>query len=286
MGLFTKKEKTEQEPQYYLSRINTQVMNYNVYEMNSKEKSLYSILLMVAGGVVGLIFYGGLFKSNGVATIATYISNLVVFALIGLMAIKSFLPVIRDMLRTKRIKKLRTQFCDFATSLTNALSSGMNMRDALQATYNDLQTQYTDGAYIVQEVGEILNGMNNNIAVEDMMADFGLRSGLQDIVNFGVVFETCYRTGGDIKSIVRRTTEILSEKIMIASEIETAITSNKMQMTVMNILPFIIIVMMRVMSPQFAESFASIIGVVALTIAAGMFIGAYKMGQKIMDIRG
>lgn len=279
-------KKKNSQPQYYLSRINTQVLNYNVYVMNQSEKLLYTLLLLVAGGAVGLIFYGGLFKSEGLSTFATYISDVVVFVLGGLAAIKWFLPTVNESLRQKRLKKLRTQFCDFASSLTNALASGMNIRDALQAAYVDLQTQYADGALIVQEVQEILNGMNNNIPVETMLGDFGLRSGLPDIVNFGVVFETCYRTGGDIKSIVRRTTEIISEKVMIASEIETAITSNKMQMSVMNILPFVIIVMMRLLSPQFAESFASIIGVIALTVSAAMFFGAYKMGQKIMDIKG
>lgn len=279
-------KKKELEPQYYLSRINTHVLNYNVYYMKSSEKLLYSLLLMVIGGAVGLIFYGGLFSVEGVATLATMISNVVVFLVVGFLAKVFFLPIINESLRAKRLKALRTQFCDFASSLTNSLGSGMNMRDALQAVYGDLQTQYSDGAYIVQEVQELLNGMNNNIAIEDMLVDFGNRSGLPDIVNFGIVFETCYRTGGDIKSIVRRTTEIISEKAIIAGEIETTITSNKFQMSIMNVLPIIIILMMRVLAPQFAESFSTIIGVVALTVAAGIFIGAYKMGQKIMDIKG
>lgn len=285
MGLFSK-EKKEKEPQYYLSRINTQVLNYNVYVMSASEKMLYTMILLIAGGAAGLIFYGGLFKENGVATFATMISNIVVFVLVGLLAVKFFMPIVNESLRAKRLKNLRFQFCDFATSLTNSLGSGMNMRDALIAVYSDLQTQYADGAHIVQEVQELLNGMNNNIPIEDMLGDFGRRSGLPDIVNFGIVFETCYRTGGDIKSIVRRTTEIISEKAIIAGEIETSITSNKTQMSVMNVLPIFIILMMRLISTEFAASFGTLIGIVALTVAAGIFIASYKMGQKIMDIKG
>ena len=272
--------------QYYVSKTNTQVLNYDVYVMKKTEKFLYMLLLFIAGGAVGLIFYGGLFKEDGQATLMTTISNFVVFAIVGLLAIKYFLPTINESLKNKRTEKLKKQFCDFAAALTNALASGMNMTDSLNAVYLDLQSQYSDEAYIVEEVREIINGVNNNIPIETMLEDFGIRSGVPDILNFSTVFATCYRTGGDIKSVVRRTTEIISEKIMISSEIETAITSNKMQMNIMNVLPIVIVLMMRLMSQEFANSFGSIIGVVGLSITVALTIGAYKLGQKIMNIKG
>lgn len=278
--------KTSQEPQYYLSEINTQVMNYKVYIMNLGEKLMYMSILFIAGGCIGLIFYGGLFKSEGQDTFLTTISNLVVFAGIGALAIKFFLPVITESLRKKRIVVLKEQFVDFASALTNALGSGMNMNDSVNAVYLDLKSQYSEDAYIVAEVKELIDGLNNNLSIEQLLEQFGIRSGDEDISNFAQVFSTCYRTGGDIKSVVRRTTEMISEKIMIASEIETAITSNKMQMNVMTVLPIVIILMMRVMSAEFANSFSTIIGVIGLTASAGLTFAAYKMGQKIMDIKG
>ena len=278
--------KKNDQPQYYISKINTQVLNYNVYIMKPTEKLLYGLMLLVAGGVVGLIFYSGLFKVDGQATLATYISNLVVFLLVGLLANRYFMPTITESLRVKRLNKLKSQFCDFASALTNALASGMNMNDALLAVYNDLKAQYSEEAFIVLETQEIINGMRNNIPVEVMLEDFGIRSGVADITNFATVFATCYRTGGNIRSVVRRTTDIISEKIMINSEIETAITSNKMQMNVMNVLPIVIVLLMRLLSPDFADSFASIIGVVGLTVSAALTVASFKLGQKIMNITG
>ena len=189
-------------------------------------------------------------------------------------------------LKKKRIDELKKQFCNFTSAFANALSSGMNVNDSLYAVHRDLQDQYSDDAYIVQEVKEIINGINNGCDVEVMLEDFGARSGVQDISNFAIVFATCYRKGGDIKNVVKRTTEIISEKVVISSEIDTAMTSNKMQMNIMNFLPIVIVFMMRMMSPSFAESFSSVIGVIGLTFSAGLTIGAYKLGQKIMDIKG
>lgn len=274
------------EPQYYISKINTQVLNYNVYVMKKSEKFLYGLLLFIIGGAVGLVFYGGLFKSDGQPTLMTYISNVIVFVIVGIIVIKTFIPIITETLRQKRIDKLKKQFCDFAGALTNALSSGMNMNDSLEAVYSDLSTQYSEDAFIVKEVEEIIAGVTNNIDIEYMLEDFGNRSGIMDISNFATVFSTCYRTGGDIKSVVRRTTEIISEKVVISSEIETTITSNKMQMNVMNLLPIVVVFMMRMMSSQFSESFSTIVGVIGLTVTIGLTVGAYKLGQKIMDIKG
>ena len=279
-------KKQNTEPKYFVSKINTQVLNYRVYVMSPTERLIYFTLLFAAGGAVGLIFYGGLFKSGGQSTLLTYISNAVVFVAAGALVLKNVLPILTKSLLKKRSEKLKKQFCDFASALTNALASGMNMNDSLLAAAKDLQAQYSEEAFIVREVQEIINGIQNNIPVETMLEDFGSRSGIPDIVNFATVFATCYRTGGDIKSIVRRTTDIISEKIMISSEIETAMTSNKMQMNVMCVLPIVIVFMMRTMSSQFADSFATIIGVIGLTISAGLTIAAYKLGQKITDIKG
>lgn len=278
--------KKNSQPQYLTSKINTSVLDYRVYVMKASERLMYTVLLVLGGGIVGLIFYGGLFMKDGQPTLLTTISNLVVFFLVGLLVTKNFMPVVSQTLQKKRQNILRKQFCDFASALTNALAGGMNMSDSLQAVYGDLKMQYAEDSMIVLEVQEIINGMNNNIPVETMFEDFAQRSGVTDIESFATVFATCYRTGGDLKSVVRRTTDIISEKMMISSEIETAITSNKMQMNIMNVLPIVIVLMMRVLSPKFAQSFGSVVGVIGLTITVGLTFASYKMGQKIMDIKG
>lgn len=226
------------------------------------------------GGAVGLIYFGGLFRSGGRATALTYGSDLAVFLLAELAAVRIFLPAITLRLRDRWRSRLRGQFCDFASALTNALAGGMNISQALQSAQSDLSAQYAPDAYISLELQEILDGVNNNIPVETMLEDFGARSGIADIASFATVFSTCYRTGGNIRAVVRRATEIISEKMMISSEIETALTSNKVQMYAMNLLPVGLILLMRVMSSQFAQSFSTLIGVVGLSISGALTVAA------------
>ena len=255
--------------------------------MSVKEKIVTFLLGFVGGGLLGLIFYGNQFlDEEGNATTATAIGNVIIFIGIGLIACKFIFPMRNDSLREKRRKDLRKQFRSFLEALAVSLSSGMNISDSLLSAYNDLKTEFSEDAYIVAEVKEMIDGMQNNIAIEDMMAALGERSSIEDIKNFGVVFELCYRAGGNMKDIVRRTSDIISEKIEIESEIETALTSNKSQFSVMMIIPVGLVFMMRFLMTGFAESFATIPGVIAITISVGIFIGAYKLGNKIMDIKG
>lgn len=279
--------KKNKESQYITSALNTPMLNYNIYVMSGQEKMATILKGFVIGGIVGLTFYGGQFlDADGCKTSATSICNMVIFVLVGIIACIIYYPMRQKQLLEKRRKELTLQFRSLLEALAVSLSTGMNMSESMISAYNDLKIQYTEDAYIVSEVKEMIDGIQNNIPVESMMVSLGDRSSIEDIKNFGIVFEICYRAGGNMKDIVKRTNSIISEKIEIAEEIETELTSNKSQFTAMMVIPVILMLLLRVMSSSFAASFATVPGVIAITIAIGIFIGAYKLGQKIMDVSG
>ncbi len=275
------------EPQYIASALNTPMINYKIYVMSMSEKIMTFLAGFFGGGIIGYIFYGGQFlDADGLATTATSIGNLVIFAGFGLISATAFMPIRCEQLRTKRKRELTLQFRSLLETLAVSLSSGLNMNDALSNSYGDLKVQYSEDAYMTLEVQEMIYGIQNNISVESMMQSLGERSEIDDIKNFGKVFEICYRAGGNMKDIVRRTNSIITEKIEVANEIETTITSNKTQFLAMMIIPVVIMVMLKTMSSEFSASFSTIPGIIAVTIAMGTFYAAFKLGQKIMDIKG
>ncbi len=279
--------KKDREPQYIPSALNTPMLNYREYYMSAAEKLQTAVIALVAGGAVGLIFYGGQFKDeDGIATMATYISNVIIFLVIGVIAAKIFLPMRVKQLKAKRKSQLTHQFRELLSTLASSLSGGMNMQESLEGAYNDLKLEYSDNAYIVLEVAEMLNGIKNNVSLEDTITSFGERSEIDDIKNFAIVFSMCYRSGGNLKDIVRRTNDIISEKVEIKEEIETTISSNKMQLNVMMVVPVVFVLMLRYMSSSFAESFATAAGIAANSVAIVMFIIAYRLGQSIVNIEG
>lgn len=279
--------KKEKQPQTIESVLNTPMPNYNVYYLSKTEQIQNRLLLFIAGGIIGLIFYGNQFlDEEGLATRATYIGNVVIFVIAGIIACKIIIPLRENQLRDKRKSQLELQFQSFLAAMSVALSAGQNMTESLNAAYQDLKIQYSEQADIVFEVREMLNGIKNGVPIENMMAFLGDRSGDADIKNFGIVFSMSYRSGGNLKDVVGRTFEIISEKISINQEIETTLTSNKTQFLAMMVIPVLLVLMLRLMSSTFAAGFSSLAGVIATTIALTLFYIAYKMGMKIMDVKG
>ena len=163
MGILKRKEKKELEPQYYTSATNIQTVNYKVYYMSKKEK---------VGALVGYLFYGGLAKDEfSQPTRLTYILNCTIMLIVGIVAGKVFLPIRTEQILKKRKNMLTRQFRDMLDGLTTSLGAGNNIMDSLYAVREDLQMQYEEDAYILQEVKIMIAGMQNNVPIEDMLED-------------------------------------------------------------------------------------------------------------------
>lgn len=278
-------KKKIQEQQYIMSRLNTPVLNYQVYVPKNSEKVLVDLILFLAGGAVGLLFYGGLFLADGERTMATYVADVLAFVLSGVAAMRLLMPVYLERCLEKRKTVLNRQFRSMLSSLSASMSSGSNVQKAFEDALKDLLMQYGEDDYIVKEMRQILNGAAQNINLEVMIRDFGDRSANEDIVFFADVFEVCYRKGGDLKAVIQKTYHSISEKLEVSDEIETKLTSNKMQHTVMSIMPIMVVAMLKFTNDTFAENFATPIGVLVNTIAIGIFVASYRYGLKICDVK-
>lgn len=278
------KKKQQNEPQFIPSALNNQMLNYKVYYMSFTEKLVYFLFTFIIGGVVGLIFYGGLFKSDGEPTTTTMISNIVVFCLVGLIAARFFVPAIRRNLKNKRDKALRKQFMNLLENLSVSLAAGNTLNDSFINAKSDMLNQYSEKDMIIQELSEIISGMDNRHTLEEMMTAFGQRAGNEDIENFANVISNCYRMGGNFKDVIRKTRNIISDKIAIEEEIETKLASNKLQHNAMCLMPIILVGMLKLSSASFAANLSSFLGVVVTTIAIAIFVSSYFWGRKIINI--
>lgn len=287
MALFKKKKETQPpEPQWFTSVTNLPTYNYKVYYMSKLEKILYFLLAFVIGAVVGYLFYGGLGRDEfGQRTTLSWILDISIPAIVGLVAGRIFVPTRTKQIRDKNARTLNSQFRDFLEAFNTSIGAGKNVVDSFHAVYDDMRIQFEEDAFIVKELEVILSGMANNFDVEDLMEDLGNRSGNDDIVSFANVFRISYRKGGNLKDTINTTHSILSDKMEIKEEIETMVSASKMEQTVMIFMPIALIGIMKSMSPDFAANFATPAGVASTTIAIALFIVSYFVGRKILNIK-
>ncbi len=281
-----KKKEKVLEPEFYTSATNMPTINYNVYYMKPLEKTLYFLLAFAVGAAVGYLFYGGIGKDEfGQPTTTTWILNITIPAIAGLLAGRLFIPIRTKTIIDKRRKELNGQFRDMLDALTTSLGAGKNVNDSLISVYDDLKIQYDEDAYILKEMEVIISGIHNNVPVEQLLEDFGNRSGIDDISSFANVFKISYRKGGNIKDIIKNTHDILNDKMEIGQDIETLMTSNKLEQNIMIVIPIVLIGVIKLMSPEFAENFVKPTGIISTTIGLIIFVIAYFIGKSVLDIK-
>ena len=254
--------------------------------MSFTEKVIYFIIAFIAGAAVGYLFYGGIGKDEfGNPTVTTWILNIVISVSVGIVAGIAFIPIRTKQIIDKKKRKLNVQFRDMLEALNTSLGAGNNVTDSFYAAYEDLKVQYDEGEFIIKELEVLLAGIANNIAIEDILHDFGVRSGNDDICGFANVFKICYRKGGNIKETIRSTHSILTDKMEVVEDIETIVTGSKNEQNIMIIMPIILIGMIKMISADFAENFVTPVGIIATTVGVALFVASYYVGKIVLNIK-
>jgi len=281
------RKKVREKPQAYVRSLdNTPALNYDVYIMGPIEKALYFLGAFIVGAAVAYLFYGGLAKDiYGDPTTKTYILNIVICTVVGLIAGYLFIPSRTKSIILKRKNELKRQFRVLLDTLTTSIGSGKSVYDSFVTAYDDLAVIYSADDYIMQELKIIRRGLTNNIAIEDLLVNFGERSGIDDIISFAGVFETCSKRGGNMKDIIRSIQQILGDKLNVEEGITTVLSSSAMEQNIMMVMPILIVGLIKLSDEDFAAKFTTGSGIAATTIGVICFVAAYIMGKKIMKIK-
>lgn len=242
--------------------------DYHVYHMTKLD---YLISVAVGFVVAAVVIYA-------------FFQNLILILAGGVLCAWFVPRYYREYKRKKRLEELRLQFRDLLESLTASYSAGRNTVDAFSDAGNDMVSIYGEGADMVKEVQTICAGLNNNINIEALLENFANRCGLDDVMSFANVFEVCNRQGSDLKRVVSETREIINDKIEIEMEIETMLSGNKNELNIMMVMPIAIVLMLRGFGGGSVTANTPM-NVLIKLVCIGIFVLAYVMGRKIVDIR-
>jgi len=242
-----------------------EAVDYRVYYMTWLEKLKWFVVGGVVSAVVMYIFYERWYLS----------------LILGIAGGIIFVPMRRNQLQEKRRQQLTLQFKELMESVKSSLGSGTVDQAFLKAK-NDLEIQFPEDAYIMQEMTLIMRGTMLKVKLEELLMDFAERSGVEDIQNFATVFRSCYRRGGNMQEIVGKCITIINEKIEVNMDIETMIAGQKNEQNILLVLPVVFVVMLKSMGGM--VDMESAMGMISMTIAIAIFLAAYLLSRKIIKI--
>lgn len=257
------KKKKEYEEQNGIFRNGT---DYAVYHISKKEIAVGGLIGALAGAGVIQIFFG-LLPFTVIAIPICFCTGAYIY---------------KNMQLNKRKRRLLLQFRDMLESVSSSVGSGRNVNDAFIGAYNDLYAQYGEGAEIVNELGIIKMGINNNISIEAMLQDFAKRSHEENIQNFADVFSVANRRGGNLRQIIFETKNVINDKIMVEQDIQTVISGKKNELNIMMLLPLIVVNQTKAFQNGGTQDM--VFSLIIKLIAFAMFVAAYILGRHMMKI--
>lgn len=205
------------------------------------------------------------------------------FSLGGLLA-----PAARRRKRQRRQQEeLKQQFKQALHSLATSLSAGRSVESAFQAAVADLRLIYADPEVrIIRELERINRRIANGDSVEIALLDFADRTNIEDIRQFAEVFAICKRTGGNLVEVMRRTSQMIGEKLEIEQEIAVQLAQKKFESRIMGVAPLAVVALLKWSSPDYmAPLYETATGRVIMTVGLILLLGCMWMIGKWMDIR-
>lgn len=244
--------------------------DYRVYKPTLMETVLSSAALAALGYVVVLVFY-----------------NSPLIALVGLAA-GAFGPKAYGVWRVnKRAAELNVQFRDLLNALNSSVSAGKPLNEAIRSAQSDMRILYMDeNALINRELDLMVARLSVYMSVQDVLTDFGERSGNENIQSFAMVLRNGLDAGINQATLIQKTINVLSEKMEIQQEIQTKIAGIQMQQKIMAAMPVFMLLMIKLMSPDYLDPlYESPVGYIVVTVAVVLLIGAEFVSNKITNIK-
>jgi tight adherence protein B len=230
-------------------------------------------LLALAKGIllIGIISY--LFYGTWICTI--------LFSPYLIWYIKSW----EKQLVKKKQTKFRLQFKEAIQSLSAALNVGDSVENAMRETIKDLKGIYKKDDMILREFSYMIRQLQMNVSVETVLQDFAQRTADEDVQTFVTVFNMAKRSGGDTMEIIRNAVRQMGEKIDVEREITTLVSGKKLELKIMTMIPLGMVLYMKISFPEFLDVlYGNPAGVIIMSICLLVYLVAYEMGRRIVEI--
>ncbi len=234
--------------------------DYDDYEMTSREMLVTAAKVLCILAVTAYICYDSLF-----------------FTIILLPYALFYFRKQKELKKEARKWKLNLQFGDAIKSLSAALEAGYSVENGFAQAYRDLLLSYAEDEPIMVELRAMLGQIRNSMTAEEAVRGFAARSGLDDVSGFADVFSTARRTGGNIIAIIRSSTEMIMMRVDLKRQIRTATAAAKYEADIMKLVPFGVIVYLRMFAPEMIMSlYGNLRGIIFMT---GVLIAYAALGE-------
>ena len=182
--------------------------------------------------------------------------------------------------------ELAKEFLDALRSVSSSLLAGLSMENAWREAQREMVRLYGEDSLLARELEIMNHSVGYNMPLEDLLSDFGERSGNADIASFAEVFAFAKRSGGNFITIIEATAEHMRACYETEREIQVLVASRRMEQKVMNVMPMLILAYLTLTSSGFLDVlYKNALGVLFMSVCLLLYGGALMLAERILRIR-
>lgn len=210
-------------------------------------------------------------------------------SLFGMFVVLPFLYAIfkHDLKSFRRKKKnsFKESFKKQIQIISGTLEAGYSLENAYIYASDELEKSEGCDRALISENKIIVNGLRCNRRIEELLYSLGKKSQIEDVKAFASLVSIANIYGGNMIMIIRRLAKSMEQRNEVEMEIETMVSAKKLEGNIMLVMPFIMLVYMRMTNGDYINFFyTTIIGRVIITVALFVTFIAGIIINKIVDI--
>ena len=166
-----------------------------------------------------------------------------------------------------------------------ALKAGYSVENAFGESYKDMDYRFGKDNVMTRELLLISHQLKNSVSLEQLVDQLAEKTGVGDVKDFARIFRVAKRSGGDMARIMERSISMISRRMEMKEEIRMLVAAKKYEQQIMNLVPMGIIFYIRVSNPGYFDSlYHNLAGVLIMTAALALYLAAYLLSEKILEI--
>lgn len=244
-------------------------MDYSEYTFSKKEILFGAMEYLTICAVVAIFFYRSIWAF-----------------IILLPGIYGYFGIYRQRLIVKRKRRLTVEFSQTLYSVISGLRAGYSIENAFIEAGRDLLMFYGDKSLMALEIKNIKAGLSVSKSLEELIENLGNRSRDQDILLFSDVFKCAKRNGGNITEVLSKTADKIQERICIDEEINLLISEKRLELRIMEVIPFLILIYLDITSRGYFDIlYGNLTGILIMTGCLVVYVTAILTAEKIVSIK-
>lgn len=243
-------------------------IDYNIYKLSVYEITKLLLTIIIVSICFAIVFY-----------------DQILFAVAGLVMIFPVFKQYKIRSIKRRKEQLLAQFKYALDFLTTGLLAGMSLEKSFYECHKNLVHLFGKEGLMCREISLILNRISLSEPIEKEIRKFSKRAHIREINEFADMIELGKRTGAHMPQIMKNTSDVIMQKILIKEEILTITMSKRFEAKIMKSMPFLIVVYLRWGTENYFQNlYHNMFGVIVMTFAIVCYLLVCMWLDKITDM--